>query len=298
MGPNQHGDCWIRKEVTAADFEAHHWEGRLLVVNATVVTSAMDGNGTLTEDPVTASAAFDLPYNADIQHQATASLVELPNGGKSCFSVSFCTWQIFLQRPCVFELTMKANICDGSMPGNICMCRVMFFLSLHTQARQLHTTSSAKIRVQAHCGMFSWSPACQTSTAPLGHSCPLGRWEPTSHALACTTLRAALWASIHTQTAFWLVTTKASHAAGQSGRWACHTHPSHTQVFISRYAWIAAIKPLQLQRRVSSTNVALRSAALYYFFVRVQHMRQLVLSALTVSLHVLAAADCTDSNYC
>jgi hypothetical protein len=69
MGPNQHGDCWIRKEVTAADFEAHHWEGRLLVVNATVVTSAMDGNGTLTEDPVTASAAFDLPYNADIQYR-------------------------------------------------------------------------------------------------------------------------------------------------------------------------------------------------------------------------------------
>lgn len=95
MGPNQHGDCWIRKEVTAADFEAHHWEGRLLVVNATVVTSAMDGNGTLTEDPVTASAAFDLPYNADIQYHATTSLVELPNGGKSCFSVSFCTWQTF-----------------------------------------------------------------------------------------------------------------------------------------------------------------------------------------------------------
>lgn len=173
------------------------------------------------------------------------------------------------------------------------MCRVMFFLSMHMQARQLRTTSSAKISVQAHCGMFSCSPACQTSTAPLGHSCPLGRWEPTSHALACTTHRAALWASIHTQTAFWLVTTKASHAAGESGRRACRTHPSHTQAFISRYAWIAAIKPLQSQRRVSSTNAALRSAVLYYFFVRVQHLRQLVLSALTVSLHVLAAADCS-----
>jgi hypothetical protein len=95
MGPDQHHDCWIRKEVTAADFEAHHWEGRLLVVNATVFTSALNDNGTLTEYPVTASAAFDLPYNAEIQHQATASMVELPHGGK-CWDASLAAFAWFM----------------------------------------------------------------------------------------------------------------------------------------------------------------------------------------------------------
>jgi hypothetical protein len=82
LSPDEHRDCWMNTEVTAADFDAAHWEGRLFTVNATVVISSQDGSGGLAVYPVTTSAAFDLPYNAFIQYQAFASIVQLPNGGK------------------------------------------------------------------------------------------------------------------------------------------------------------------------------------------------------------------------
>lgn len=71
-------------EVTAADFEAHHWQGKLFAVNATVIVSAQNASGGMSEYLVTTSAEFDLAYNPYIRPEFSASWVQLPDGGMYC----------------------------------------------------------------------------------------------------------------------------------------------------------------------------------------------------------------------